>query len=353
MTIIELIPDIGKIIVFLLVLLAIFLFTVNSHNKIANKLFATFLLLTAFDMSGFFIIDFFNENIYLNSLKISSVLLQMPVFYLYVQAACYYNFKLQVKHLLHGLLFLIFLLLFLLTNLSEQSFSLFELSTKIQYYAYILSVILSLRRFKKLHQENYSASMHSTYTWLLQTTILFLVGNSFVAIKEVSGYFQHSSSFTFLSLATSLFALFVICWFVLKALYQPKLFTGIDKNLQVSTAILQAPAAHEKELAQLATYMESEKPYLDPELTLKKLADQIQLPEKQVSFLINHQIGKHFFDYINDFRIQDAQLLLRDNRELTVLEILYQVGFNSKSSFYTAFKKVTQQTPTAFRKAHR
>ncbi len=97
--------------------------------------------------------------------------------------------------------------------------------------------------------------------------------------------------------------------------------------------------------------MQSEKPYLDDKLTLQKLAEQIKLPEKQLSSLINQQTGKHFFDFINEFRINDAKSLLKSQPQLTVLEILYEVGFNSKSSFYTAFKKETGLTPTDYRKS--
>jgi len=99
--------------------------------------------------------------------------------------------------------------------------------------------------------------------------------------------------------------------------------------------------------------MEKEKPYLDFGLTLQKLSIQTDIPEKELSILINHQLNKHFFDFINEYRINDAKTLLQDpaKKGLTVLEILYEVGFNSKSSFYTAFKKATNQTPTAYRKS--
>ncbi|WP_162131559.1 helix-turn-helix domain-containing protein [Galbibacter marinus] len=106
-------------------------------------------------------------------------------------------------------------------------------------------------------------------------------------------------------------------------------------------------------IKRLTFYMENEKPYLDYELTLQKLASQLDMPEKEISILINHHLGKHFFDFINEYRIEEAKRILgnQQNKALTILEILYQVGFNSKSSFYTAFKKVTNQTPTAYRKS--
>jgi AraC-like DNA-binding protein len=96
--------------------------------------------------------------------------------------------------------------------------------------------------------------------------------------------------------------------------------------------------------------METEKPYLDDALTLQKLAEKISIPEKQLSILINQSAGKHFFDFINEFRINYAKTLLKEQPQLTVLEVLYEAGFNSKSSFYTAFKKETGITPTDYRK---
>jgi len=67
--------------------------------------------------------------------------------------------------------------------------------------------------------------------------------------------------------------------------------------------------------------------------------------------LINHHMDQHFFDFVNEYRIQKAMNILKDKskKELTILEILYEVGFNSKSSFNTSFKKYTRLTPTEYR----
>ena len=68
----------------------------------------------------------------------------------------------------------------------------------------------------------------------------------------------------------------------------------------------------------------------------------------------NHNLNQHFFDFVNEYRIKKAMEILADasKNHLTVLEILYEVGFNSKSSFNTAFKKYTKQTPTEYRKQY-
>ncbi|MEL6535148.1 MAG: helix-turn-helix domain-containing protein [Bacteroidota bacterium] len=340
--------DIGKILVFLLVLLSVFLLTAKAQRKAPNYWFAAFLLVTAIDLIGLFLLQI--PYGWVNALKISSVLLQMPLYWLYVQYACYHNYRLQPAQLLHALPFVVFVSWFLGSDFSETSGRWFEALVNLQYYAYILAVLYTLRAFKRRAQEHYAGNHQLVYRWLLQTTLLFLAGNTLVQIRTLVGNTSYAAAFSVLQLATSVFALVVICWFVLKALNQPLLFQGVDIHLSPSPSREETTAPPES-LRVLNTYMDTEKPYLDPELTLQKLAGQVNMTEKEVSQLINQHSGKHFFDYINDYRISLAKGLLRDKKELTVLEILYEVGFNSKSSFYTAFKKVAGTTPTAFRKS--
>ncbi|CAM3175167.1 AraC family transcriptional regulator [Chryseobacterium flavum] len=341
-----LINDLGKIIVFLFLLLSVFLVTVKTERKLPNYLFAAFLLISVVDLSGFFLTT--PDHNVIKGFKVSSILLQMPVYYLYVNAACYYNFTLNKKHLIHGLPFLFFFIWFSMKGITGQGDWLFDIISTIQYYYYIVAVFLTLKTFKKLYQENYSSNHDLTYKWLSQTTVLFLIGNFFVLIR---GFVQNGSTL-FLALYTfsSVFVLFVISWFVLNALYRPNLLAGINKDLVPVNPVTEFKEEPEQ-LKHLLKFMETEKPYLNDKLTLQKLAEQIDMSEKQLSLLINQYTGKHFFDFINEFRINDAKELLKDQPQLTVLEILYEVGFNSRSSFYTAFKKETRVTPTEYRKS--
>jgi len=276
------------------------------------------------------------------------VTLQIPLYYLYENSACYYNFKLRKDHFLHLIPFLFFFCLFSITGISKEDYHTFDIISIIQYYFYIVAVFLVLRTFRRLYRENYSSNHHLTYKWLMQTTILFIIGNFFVLIRTFVE--ESSMSYTYLYTFTSLYVLFVITWFVLNALYRPNLFAGVNKNLVLVTSTDEVKEEPEQ-VKKLLQFMENDKPYLDDKLTLQKLAEQINLPEKQLSLLINQHIGKHFFDFINEFRITDAKTLLKEKSQLTVLEILYEVGFNSKSSFYTAFKKETNLTPTEYRKS--
>jgi len=328
-----------------MLLFSVFLFTVKSNKKLANRLFALFLLLTAFDFSGFFLGNTLNNYPTIKALKIASSLLQMPVFYLYVLATCYADFKLRPKHLLHTLLFLLFFITFKIASISDQSFLRFTIIGELQYYAYIILIFWSLRKYKAVYLENY-ANNNDAYKWLFQITLFFCFAHLFVLVKLMLLFFGKDQGLLQNSyLLISTVALFTICWFVLKALYHPQLFTGVKIALEPIEVHEKTRTKYDKRAIpdeasiRLTNYMESEKPHLDFELTLQKLAAQIDLPEKELSVLINQKIGKHFFDFINEYRIEDAKMLLKNQPQLTVLEILYQVGLVPNHHFTPPSKR--------------
>ncbi len=108
----------------------------------------------------------------------------------------------------------------------------------------------------------------------------------------------------------------------------------------------------EENKKQLEALLNTEKPFLNPQVSLTDLSENLSVSTKHLSQVINQSFNKNFFDFINTYRIQEAQQILKESKDvkLTVLEAMYQAGFNSKSSFNTAFKKETGQTPTEFRK---
>ena len=98
-----------------------------------------------------------------------------------------------------------------------------------------------------------------------------------------------------------------------------------------------------------------DKIYRDPDLTLAKLADQIGVAAPDVTIYLNTFLNKNFNQYINAYRIEESKQLLVSPRaqKLTIEQIMYDVGFSSKSVFYTAFKQSTGATPSVFRRQHR
>ena len=99
--------------------------------------------------------------------------------------------------------------------------------------------------------------------------------------------------------------------------------------------------------------MQEQKLYLDCDLTLRDLAEHAGLSYHQASQVINGQMNQRFFSFVNNYRIQLAKELLADPKtsKMAIVDLAMEVGFKSKSSFYDAFKKVTQVTPTQFKKS--
>lgn len=102
--------------------------------------------------------------------------------------------------------------------------------------------------------------------------------------------------------------------------------------------------------ARLDRAMRDQKLYLDPTLSLPALSKQVGISANHISQTLNGHLGESFFEYVNRWRAQAARPLLLET-DKTVLDIALEVGFNSKSAFYSAFKRVTGTTPTAYRKA--
>jgi AraC-like DNA-binding protein len=104
-------------------------------------------------------------------------------------------------------------------------------------------------------------------------------------------------------------------------------------------------------LLKLTSYMETRKPFLNPEITLESLANELSVNPRILSQVINETFKKNFKSYILEYRIKESMKLLADSdkSKLTVLEILYQVGFNSKSAFNNQFKLFTNLTPLEYR----
>ena len=100
----------------------------------------------------------------------------------------------------------------------------------------------------------------------------------------------------------------------------------------------------------LTKAMTADQLYLDASLSLPKLAKHIAVSPSYISQTLNEHIGMNFFDYVNHYRVAAAKIQL-SSTDTTVLDIAMNVGFNAKSSFYTAFKKETQLTPSQYRQA--
>ncbi|WP_299241605.1 AraC family transcriptional regulator [uncultured Aquimarina sp.] len=363
------------VIVFIALLLAVFLFTVKTKNKISNRLMGVYFIIFAVHISVFFYAKYIELPLVIDMLRDQIMFLSSPLLFLYVLSSVYSDFKLQPKHLLHLIPFVIEILIYVpnFYAVSEEERRIFTdnfhsnpevkfsaLYGSIVSIVYLVLIFQTLKKYKLLLLESYSNSNKFNYKWLYQLTLLLSFIFIFSTSKQIYKYVGNDIEvLNMLRILLTLLLLGFLSWIVLKSMYYPELFRSIDTKHQlvrnlIETSSIKQDSADKfvEQIEKLQNYMETEEPYLDSSLTIHKLANQMNLPFRDMSILINHHIGKHFFDFINEYRIKKAITLLENplNKKLTILEILYDVGFNSKSPFNTAFKKHTGYTPSQYRK---
>jgi len=368
---------ISLIIVFVSWLLIAFLLTAKSKNRTSNTLLVLFLLVNAQDSSGMFASylvypKFPGWGMIINS----TVFFKMPLLFLYIQSVVYSDFKIKKIHLLHLIPWVLNLLVltpryFAVDFDTKWAFlsaidgrETIEIRTSyilvhIQIVVYFIMSFILIKKYKNLLLENYSNASLFNHKWLFQLVLLFSI-EAFIATFKNVFLFMHLETFLFYTqLTTGFIALGFMCWIVLKAMHSPEIFRGINSNLQLVKSIFQEDqhmrekdSIESPEIVALKNYMLEEKPYLNASLTIYDLSKEINMNVRDLSLLINHDLNQHFFDFVNEYRIEKAMKVLQDpdKSDLTILEILYDVGFNSKSSFNTAFKKHTQVTPTVYRR---
>lgn len=362
-------------------MLATFLFTVATSDKTRNRLIGSYFLIFALHISVFFYAKYIELPLVIDRLRDQIMFLSSPLLYLYLVSAIYTDFRLSRKHLVHFLPFITVLLIFFprfyaVGEAERQVFmQTYKLSLEVQVTAvfgvlisllYLLLMAKELVDYRKVLHTHYSDKTNFNYRWLVQLTCL--LGLIFILSHMKQVYFYFGSDEEILNsfrIFLTLFLLSFLTWIVFKSLYQPELFRGVNTSQLRIVGIGNKTALQrtneQEETAQegisvpaieLQNWMVTSEPFLDAELSLSELAEQLKITPRELSNLINNQFNVHFFDFINRYRIERAKELLATSSraEMTVQEIMYASGFNSKSSFYTEFKKHLGQTPAAYRK---
>ncbi|MCQ9634221.1 AraC family transcriptional regulator [Chryseobacterium sp. WG23] len=361
--------------IFLVLFLALFLFTVKTKYKLRNRLLAFFLFTNAVDALKFLMRDFPVNFINLEAFRWSINYLVPASFYLYVLSVCFSNFRLKPKHLWHTIPFITFNLymaygIYFEGRASKVSFinalsespimQFFHILFEVLFQVYFIASFLVIRKSKTIYLENYTNPDISILNALYKITILYYVLHFIVLIRWLVTFIFGMGDIRAWIVTLDGFAfLFCTCWYLFVALNKPEFFRGVNSDLKPIKEVIPKQKTNpltveekNKEIQFLKDFMVEKEPYLDSSLTIQDLSEQVKIPVKDLSTLINLYMDKHFFDFVNEYRIEKAMQILKDpsQKELTVLEILYQVGFNSKSSFNTSFKKYTGKTPTDFRK---
>ncbi|MHA4739771.1 helix-turn-helix domain-containing protein [Dyadobacter sp. MSC1_007] len=209
-----------------------------------------------------------------------------------------------------------------------------------QWFSFLLaSGILIRGLLRKLFSRSYS--MKPAETWIsmifIGNVLIFLLYFSSMVNAPFASYISGSIAFSLI--------LYLMITLVIYKKKTDELFLLLPdkpatKKLNESDAELW--------LNKLEKVMSEKEVYKNPDLKLHDLSKEIQISGHQLSALLNDHLGKNFTTYLNEWRIAEACKMIATEQHLTLEAIGYEVGFNSKSTFFAAFKKVKGVTPSGY-----
>ncbi|MBE9511879.1 MAG: AraC family transcriptional regulator [Bacteroidetes bacterium] len=365
------------IIIFQCFFFSFYLLTQKNNKRQSNNILIVFLFTIAVTEIGGVLSHFqelrniiFSASPQLFYIDFPFRYLYMPVLFMYILSVTKSDFRFRKVYLFHFIPFVFFCILvlykFLLNSadtlreiletgnrFTSPESDIFYILDNVQFYSYVIASLIILKKYRIEIKNVYSSIEHINLSWLT-FVVLGLTGWKslrllnyilWLALTDYSGWILYI-------VAEVAFLTFISIMF-LKGLKQPVIFSGSSKNqakLKYEKTLL-ADVVKDDYKDKLIRQIKSEKPYLEPSLSLDELAEKVSIPPHHLSQILNTCFNQNFFDFINSYRIKESEKLLSEQNSYrkTVLEILYETGFNSKSVFNTAFKKHTGMTPTQFR----
>ncbi|GAB1856224.1 helix-turn-helix domain-containing protein [Flavobacteriaceae bacterium MHTCC 0001] len=218
----------------------------------------------------------------------------------------------------------------------------FEKVVELTFLGYLFFIIIDLFRTKSRYWILYLTipiALHMSVNYLNE--ILELMGFQEIII---SNHHQYQSYF----LLIIAFLFYGITFFLIN---RPKELLPIAKSSKYKGSNLNQEQVNAYTLA-LIDVMQNKKMYKNPKLSIHKLSQELNVPRQYISEVLNVHIGKNFQDFVNDYRVEAFVELLEKDRsdQFTLVGLANQVGFNSKSTFNTVFKKNKGLTPSEFKK---
>ena len=336
----------------------------SGQNKTANR----FLALLMLAITGWIVDAFFRASgIYSQRpgfyfLPIYYSFAFGPLLYLYVCAITNKGFKLRPVHLLQFVPVLIQAAFYWYMCFQgypvkyrvwfniHQPYT-YRLEYDGTWLSLVIYLVLATRHFNKYRSwlaDNYSNITRRMLNWLkfsLFTLILVCAAWLFEAFLRDfrNTYYQYDVS-------TNLLCIVIYC---IGILGMQQAATNVAFTEEKATAPARPPAEADAGIMRLIDRaMQTDKLYLNPELTLADMARHLNLPARAVSATINAASGKAFNTYVNEYRVEEikGRLQTADLGRFTLLGIAFESGFNSKTSFNRIFKEFTGCSPTDFLK---
>ncbi len=299
-------------------------------------------------------------------------LLQAGTLFLYAKSLMYRDFKLVKEHAVHSLLFWVVSAIFLVEYYLQPvevklqillqrdhpgvlTSPLLAVGIHLVFLGYLYATIRSINRFGVNIRQIFSNIENKQLSWLRSLLIGYSIVWTVSMFYCLSAHVYKSGDSTAWVVAIGAVTGFIfINYLFVNALRQPIIFSGLSAEESALLAIENEgealPFSDSEFIHTLEKYMSEEKPYLYSNLTVEQLARKMEVQPRELSRAINQGLGKNFFEFISRYRIEEAKRQLDDATNTnSILQIMYESGFNSKSVFNTAFKKATGKTPSQYR----
>ena len=348
--------------------LAITLQLVPNRNEAANQMLSFVLLIAVLMLLGRMV--FFRFTGFwvwkVASLADTTIFLFGPLFYAYFRRLTFQEeplFKLHWVHYIPAILHLIYFFWMLTLSLEEFRvlvqgrplqliFFCTELIGLLSFSIYWWAALKLVRRFQVLEQEQlafHQAVIRYLNYCLASLGIIILAWWLSFLNSYFFGFTLLGLNYNTMWLVAPIF-IYTIGFFslrqpeIFRVPYKPKLKPTKDRINQQEIKRLKK---------RLDYFVLEEQVYLNPNLSLKTLADKLNTSSNNVSWLLNQVYESNFYDFINEYRVKAflAQIKADKHKEKTLLALALEVGFNSKSTFNKAFKQFTGHTPSAYIKA--
>lgn len=353
----------------------------KERAQIANKLLLVLLFAFLWYQVEFFLIRHTLDSAipFLYSTRYGSWLLVGPLVMLYNRATLVKNYRVQRKDWLHLLPFVLFSLLLplcfheVVTDRATHygmltvfdKFNQEPITWKHYLYGYVFVIqflhaaAYILQAYRESRQlEAAAKEQRSSLSFERLNTLKYLYLSAFVIVLLCSAFIAYiflttmwQRNMDYLYVLPMLVLVFGLAYRAMKYPNSVLIFEVEEEKPQTKYARSGLnDADRQVYLANLNELLTKDKIYRDNELRLSDLAKALNVSSHHLSQLLNEEKQQNFFDFINAYRVQDAQERIAAGQAKTLLEIAFAVGFNNKNSFNSAFKKHLGMTPSAYKK---
>ncbi len=356
----------------------------KQKSNISNLFLALILLLTCYSQTCYTVgfMGWYNEfrttkiNYFLYNIGIAFA----PLIYFYVKSVTTSNFKFRKKdwwHFAFAFTFIFYRLIVFGYDALQPGFSdtqngvlkidldeaivqpvmsFIEFPFMLLYLAFTLQLFYNYR--KKITQY-FSNTYKLELNWILSFLILFTLLFIYDTIQTIVGAFVTDLNYEqrwWLNLLGALVTLYIgIKGYYTDTTRLKKLNFSFSPSLEAipETSNNNAKSISDEDIKLVKSLMEDQKVYLNPELNLSDLAEQANMSRAQLSEIINSGFNKNFNDFVNMYRVDAFKAMIKANKhkQLSLLGIAQDCGFNSKATFNRVFKKLTNHSPTEYLKS--